>query len=61
MDTQTHLIAGHRKARLMAAELFNAADRAEAGGEWQHVRTELEQANAKGPWRLVITVAKEED
>lgn len=58
-DSQTHLTATPEQARKLAQSLNEAADKVEQGKEsLVHVREILEQASAKGPWRLVLSVSE---
>jgi len=61
MDTQTHLVLRRSQVGDLATELTNAVVRLDETGECQHVRVVLEQADAEGPWRLILTVVGENE
>ena len=59
-DTQTHLMGSIEEMQTFANSLLQACKKAEEG-DMQHVRQTFEQASAKGPWRLLMTVRGKEN
>lgn len=57
-DTQTHLTGDAVTIRNFGQQLIDMSKEVLEEHEPRHIKQTLEQANANGPWRLIISITE---
>lgn len=60
MDTRSHFTLTPERAQSLIGKLLQASKDVRAGATVMHVHVIVGQADAKGPWELILSVVNDE-